>query len=148
MIDVEAVKREVSLVELIGKTVKLTRHGDEWSGLCPFHAEKTPSFYVMPAKRFFYCHGCGATGDCFDWVMRAEGVGFQEAARKLGGGNVDGKEIRKRLAERAQAEAVRLAADREMFAYSYLKAEWEGEQASRFMPEVRVLTERVRRFWR
>jgi DNA primase len=148
VIDVEAVKREVSLVDLIGKTVKLTRHGDAHVGLCPFHVEKTPSFRVIEGKRFYYCHGCGATGDCFDWVMHADGVGFQEAAKKLGGGNVDGKEVRKRLAERAQAEAERLAADREAFAYSYLQAEWEDQQAARFMPEVRLLAERVRRFWR
>lgn len=64
------VRARVNLVELIGSKVTLKKSGKDWSGLCPFHHEKHASFYVIEAKGFWYCFGCGARGDCFDWVMK------------------------------------------------------------------------------
>lgn len=148
MIDTEAVKRSVSLVELIGRQVKLTRHGDEWSGLCPFHTEKTPSFYVIPKKGLFYCFGCGASGNCFGWVMAIDGCDFLTAAKRLGADEIDGAELRRRQEERAEARAAAAADYREAYPYSCLRAEWEAEQADRHVPEVLMLAERVRLFWR
>src|SRR6202012_4439822 len=66
----------VSLADLVGRRVRLTRKGREYGGLCPFHNEKTPSFYVVEDKGFFHCFGCGAHGD---------GVGFLEAVERLAG---------------------------------------------------------------
>ena len=61
------------------------RRGREHSGLCPFHNEKTPSFYVVEDKGFFHCFGCGAHGDAIGYVMRADNLDFIEAVERLAG---------------------------------------------------------------
>ena len=61
------------------------RRGREHSGLCPFHNEKTPSFYVVEDKGFFHCFGCGAHGDAIGFVMRADNLDFIEAVERLAG---------------------------------------------------------------
>lgn len=73
----------MSLADLVGKRVRLTRKGREFGGLCPFHNEKTPSFYVVEDKGFFHCFGCGAHGDAIGWVMRSENLDFIEAIERL-----------------------------------------------------------------
>jgi len=75
----------VSLADLVGKRVRLARKGREFGGLCPFHNEKTPSFYVVEDKGFFHCFGCGAHGDAIGWVMRSENLDFIEAIERLAG---------------------------------------------------------------
>jgi len=79
----DELRGRVSLVELVGRRVKLTRRGRESTGLCPFHNEKTPSFTVSDAKGFYHCFGCQAHGSAFDFVMQTEGLGFPEAVEKL-----------------------------------------------------------------
>ncbi len=71
------------MVTLVGEYVHLTKRGSNHVGLCPFHAEKTPSFNVSAANKFFHCFGCKESGDAFSFVMRMEGVGFPQAARLL-----------------------------------------------------------------
>lgn len=69
-----------SLVEIVEQYgVSLRRAGKEYVGLCPLHSEKTPSFYVNEDKGLFFCHGCGAKGSVFDFVMQIEGVDFKGA---------------------------------------------------------------------
>lgn len=68
---------------LVGRRVRLSKSGRNWKGLCPFHNEKSPSFYVYDDS--FHCFGCGAHGDAFAYVMRAEGGGFMEAVERLAG---------------------------------------------------------------
>jgi DNA primase len=81
------VKREVlgatDLVSLIGGTTSLKKMGSSWKGLCPFHGEKTPSFYVHPTKGFYYCFGCGAKGDAITFVRETERLEFPEAVAYL-----------------------------------------------------------------
>ena len=77
------VRTRVGLADLIGRRVKLVRKGGEFSGLCPFHTEKTPSFYVNEIKGFYHCFGCGAHGDQFGFVMRTENLSFPEAVERL-----------------------------------------------------------------
>jgi DNA primase len=72
------------LVELVSHTVKLARAGKDFKGLCPFHQEKTPSFKVDPAKQYFYCFGCKASGNAIDFVMKRDRVEFIDALRSLG----------------------------------------------------------------
>ena len=72
------------IVELISHTVKLTRAGKDFKGLCPFHQEKTPSFTVSPSKQMFYCYGCKAGGDAISFVMKRDRVEFLDALRTLG----------------------------------------------------------------
>jgi len=81
----ERIRARLDLAQLIGEQVVLKPAGrGQLKGLCPFHAEKTPSFHVHVDRGFFYCFGCGAKGDAFDYVMRTRGVGFVEALTLLG----------------------------------------------------------------
>jgi DNA primase len=79
----DELRGRISLSGLIGRSVKLQRRGREYAGLCPFHHEKTPSFYVVEDKAFFHCFGCGAHGDAIGFVMRADNLDFIEAVEKL-----------------------------------------------------------------
>jgi DNA primase len=81
----DELRNRISLAELIGRRVRLVRRGREHVGLCPFHNEKTPSFYVVEDKGFFHCFGCGAHGDAIGWQMRADNVDFVEAIERLAG---------------------------------------------------------------
>jgi DNA primase len=75
----------VRLTDVVGRKVKLTRAGREWKGCCPFHNEKTPSFYINEDKGFYHCFGCGAHGDVIRFLTEAEGMGFLEAVQTLAG---------------------------------------------------------------
>lgn len=79
------IRARVSLEEVVGRKVKLTRKGRESQGLCPFHNEKTPSFTVSEDKGFYHCFGCGAHGDAFGFEMQAGGLSFPEAVEHLAG---------------------------------------------------------------
>jgi DNA primase len=79
----DELRSRVALADLVGRRVRLVRRGREHSGLCPFHNEKTPSFYVVEDKGFFHCFGCGAHGDAIGYVMRAENLDFIEAVERL-----------------------------------------------------------------
>ncbi|MBV8090704.1 MAG: DNA primase [Alphaproteobacteria bacterium] len=81
----DELRSRISLSGLIGKRVKLIRRGREYAGLCPFHHEKTPSFYVVEEKSFFHCFSCGAHGDAIGFVMRADNLDFLEAIERLAG---------------------------------------------------------------
>ena len=81
----DELRARVSLADLVGRRVRLTRRGREHSGLCPFHNEKTPSFYVVEDKGFFHCFGCGAHGDAIGFIMRADNLDFIEAVERLAG---------------------------------------------------------------
>ncbi|MFQ5521578.1 MAG: DNA primase, partial [Candidatus Methylomirabilia bacterium] len=79
----EEVRARVDLIDLISQFVNLRRAGESWKGLCPFHAEKTPSFTVNPKRGVFHCFGCGVGGDAFGFLMRQERLSFPEAVRAL-----------------------------------------------------------------
>jgi DNA primase len=73
----------VDVVELVGRHVQLRRGGANWSGLCPFHAEKSPSFTVSPSKQFYHCFGCGAHGDAIRFLVEHSGMSFIDAVKDL-----------------------------------------------------------------
>lgn len=79
----DEIKSRIDLVELIGRSVELKRAGSAYRGLCPFHSEKTPSFYVRPQTSTWHCFGCNKGGTIFDWVMEREGLDFSDALRTL-----------------------------------------------------------------
>jgi DNA primase len=81
----DEIRNRVGLATLIGRRVKLSRKGGEFTGLCPFHNERTPSFFVNEVKAFYHCFGCGAHGDQFGFVMRMENLSFPEAVERLAG---------------------------------------------------------------
>jgi DNA primase len=80
---IDRVRSETKLVELVGETVRLQRRGRSFTGLCPFHKEKTPSFHVNPERGFYHCFGCHASGDAIKFVQETEGLDFVEAVRSL-----------------------------------------------------------------
>jgi len=77
----ERVKQQADIVRVVGEYVRLKKTGKDFSGLCPFHQEKTPSFTVSPLKQIFYCFGCGKGGDVYNFVMDMEKCEFPEAMR-------------------------------------------------------------------
>ncbi|WP_395824997.1 DNA primase [Elstera sp.] len=78
-------RARVPTSSVVGRKVKLTRKGREFSGLCPFHSEKSPSFFVNDDKGFYHCFGCGAHGDIVSFVMQTDGLGFAETVERLAG---------------------------------------------------------------
>jgi DNA primase len=83
--DVAAVRAASDIVAIVTEYTPLRRVGRQWTGLCPFHTEKTPSFSVNPNENVFYCFGCQAQGDVFDFVMQKEQVDFPTAVERLAG---------------------------------------------------------------
>ena len=77
------VKSKLSVVDVVGQTVQLKKSGSTFKGLCPFHGEKTASFYVTPARESWKCFGCGLGGDIFSFVMQRDSVSFPEALKVL-----------------------------------------------------------------
>src|SRR6516164_3704340 len=77
----DRVKQQADIVRVIGDYVRLKKSGQNFTGLCPFHGEKTPSFAVHPVKQIFHCFGCGKGGDVFTFVMEMEKCQFPEAVR-------------------------------------------------------------------
>ncbi len=80
----ESLKQQADIVRIVGDYVKLKKAGAQnFSGLCPFHAEKTPSFSVHATRQFFHCFGCGESGDVFTFIQKAENITFPEAVRLI-----------------------------------------------------------------
>ena len=76
------VKQQADIVRIVGDYVKLRKAGAQnFSGLCPFHGEKTPSFSVHATRQFYHCFGCGDSGDVFSFVQKIENITFPEAVR-------------------------------------------------------------------
>lgn len=84
--ELDRLKRSVNIADLIAPHVqKMTRLGREFSACCPFHGDKTPSFSIVPDKGFYHCFGCGAHGDVVSWLIKFEGLTFNEAMSRLRG---------------------------------------------------------------
>lgn len=81
----DELRTRTSLSGLVRRTVKLQRAGNEWKACCPFHNEKSPSFYVNDAKGFYHCFGCGAHGDAIRWLTEQRGLAFMDAIKELAG---------------------------------------------------------------
>lgn len=76
-------KAQLNIVDIIGREVKLKKSGSNYTGLCPFHSEKTPSFSVNEGKQFYHCFGCGKSGDVISFVQEYYKIPFMEAVEKL-----------------------------------------------------------------
>ena len=77
------IRARISIVEFISAYVALRKAGRNYTGLCPFHSEHTPSFSVNEEGGFFHCFGCGVGGNAFTFLTRIEGISFPEAVRRL-----------------------------------------------------------------
>lgn len=143
------VRERADIVDVIQRSVRLTKKGQQHVGLCPFHNEKTPSFGVSQSKQLFHCFGCGAGGDIFAFYMRVEGVDFPEAVRRLA------TEVGVDLPERDESpqERARRTRDEGLFRVNAMVAEWFAAQladenrARAYLTNERGLTvETIRRF--
>ena len=120
---IEEVRMKNDIVDVVSQYVKLNKRGSTYFGLCPFHNEKTPSFSVTPAKQMYYCFGCGAGGNVFNFVMEYENYTFGEALKHLAdragvqlpkieySGEAKKKAEEEAAAKAAQEEAERKAAE-------------------------------------
>jgi DNA primase len=100
----DELRARTPLPAVIGRRMRLARSGRQWKGCCPFHGEKTPSFYVYDDH--YHCFGCGAHGDAIGFVMQSQGTGFMEAVEQLAA--EAGMDVPKPSPEAAQAERQRL----------------------------------------
>ena len=101
----DELRTRTPLAAIVGRRVRLARSGRQWKGCCPFHGEKTPSFYVYEDGHY-HCFGCGAHGDAIGFVMQSEGAGFMEAVERLAA--EAGLSVPKPSPEAAEAERKRL----------------------------------------
>lgn len=81
--DIQEIRERIDMLELVGAKVELKRSGKNWKGLCPFHSERTPSFYVYPESGNYVCFSCGEKGDAFSWLKKTEGLDFPDALEQL-----------------------------------------------------------------
>lgn len=102
----DELKSRITLSALVMRTVKLQRAGREWKACCPFHSEKSPSFYVNDQKGFYHCFGCQQHGGAIDWMMEQHGLQFMDAVKELAAeAGMDVPAPDPRAAERAEQRA-------------------------------------------
>lgn len=93
---IDEVRARADIVDIVGESVSLRKAGREFKANCPFHEERTPSFYVVPDKNFYKCFGCGKSGSVFDFVMERHGMDFVEAVKYVAGrAGVEVREVNK-----------------------------------------------------
>jgi DNA primase len=124
----EELRARTPLPALIGRKTRVTKSGRQWKACCPFHGEKTPSFYIYDDH--YHCFGCGAHGDAIAFVMQAEGASFPEAVERLAG--EAGMEVPKATPEQARREA------RARDLHAVLEAAAEAFQRRLRLPEGRA----------
>ena len=147
---IEEVRMKNDIVDVVSQYVKLTRRGSSYFGLCPFHNEKTPSFSVTPAKQMYYCFGCGAGGNVFNFVMEYENYSFGEALSHLAErAGVELPRIEYSQAARAKAEkrATLLEINKEAGRYFYYQLRREnGKTAYAYLKGRGLSEETIRKF--
>ena len=147
---IEEVRMKNDIVDVVSQYVKLTRRGSSYFGLCPFHNEKTPSFSVTPAKQMYYCFGCGAGGNVFNFVMEYENYSFGEALSHLAErAGVELPRIEYSQAARAKAEkrATLLEINKEAGRYLYYQLRREnGKTAYAYLKGRGLSEETIRKF--
>ncbi len=144
--DVETIKERLDIVEIVGRHVKLEKSGTSFKGRCPFHNEKTPSFFVSPARQSYYCFGCGAKGDIFTFLQETEGLSFREALKELAeraGVELKGREVSKQ--ERDEKDHLRDALEQ---ACAFFEAKLSENSVARQYLADRGLTEESVKKWR
>src|SRR5215510_13122303 len=80
---IREIRERASIADVVSDVVALKRRGRSFTGLCPFHTEKTPSFSVSEERGFFHCFGCGEHGDVFAFVMKTQALPFPDAVRRV-----------------------------------------------------------------
>ncbi len=144
--DIETIKQRLDIAEVVGGYVKLEKSGVSFKGRCPFHNEKTPSFFVSPARQSFYCFGCGEKGDIFTFVQEMEGLSFREALKSLA--ERAGVELKGRAeSEQARSEKERLHEALE-FALKFFEEKLSGNVSAQEYLLKRGLSAETQKSWR
>jgi DNA primase len=148
----ERVKQQADVVRVVGEYVRLKKSGQNFIGLCPFHAEKTPSFAVHPVKQIYHCFGCGVGGDVFQFVMEMEKCSFPEAVRAVAEKcGIAIPQPRARTPEERQADQQRVALvemhrEAAEFFAQQLESTAEGRAAHAYLEDRGLDSEAVARF--
>ncbi|MBU5482399.1 DNA primase [Blautia sp. MSJ-19] len=147
---IEEVRQKNDIVDVVSQYVKLTRKGSSYFGLCPFHNEKTPSFSVTPGKQMYYCFGCGAGGNVFNFIMEYENYSFGEALKHLAdraGVELPKIEYSKEVREKAEQKAELLEINKHAAQYYYYQLRTEGgQQGHQYLVSRQLSEETMRKF--
>ena len=148
----DKVKQQADIVRVVGEYVRLKKSGQNFTGLCPFHGEKTPSFAVHPVKQIFHCFGCGKGGDVFSFVMEMEKCQFPEAVRivaeKCGIAIPRPKERspEERKENQQRAALVEMHREAQAFFVKQLETTAEGKAARAYLEDRGLNAEAIVRF--
>ncbi len=148
----DKVKQQADIVRVVGEYVRLKKSGQNFTGLCPFHGEKTPSFAVHPVKQIFHCFGCGKGGDVFSFVMEMEKCQFPEAVRivaeKCGIAIPRPKERspEERKENQQRAALVEMHREAQSFFVKQLESTAEGQAARAYREDRSLNAEAIARF--
>ena len=126
---IEEVRQKNDIVDVVSQYVRLTRRGSTYFGLCPFHNEKTPSFSVTPGKQMYYCFGCGAGGNVYNFIMEYENYTFGQAPKHLAdraGVELPKIEYSREVREKAEQRAELLEINKQAAQYYYYQLRTEG----------------------
>ena len=147
---IEEVRMKNDIVDVISQYVRLTRRGSSYFGLCPFHNEKTPSFSVTPSKQMYYCFGCGAGGNVYNFVMEYENYSFGEALSHLAdraGVELPKIEYSREAREKAEQRATLLEINKLAAQYFYYQLRREsGKTAYGYLLGRGLSEETIRKF--
>lgn len=147
---IEEVRSKNDIVDVVSQYVKLTRKGSSYFGLCPFHNEKTPSFSVTPGKQMYYCFGCGAGGNVFNFIMEYENYTFGEALKHLAdraGVELPKIEYSKEVRQKAQEKAELLEINKQAAQYFYYQLRTDkGQRGYEYLKNRGLSEETMRKF--
>ena len=147
---IEEVRSKNDIVDVVSQYVKLTRKGSSYFGLCPFHNEKTPSFSVTPGKQMYYCFGCGAGGNVFNFIMEYENYTFGEALKHLAdraGVELPKMEYSKEVRQKAQEKAELLEINKQAAQYFYYQLRTDkGYRGYEYLKDRGLSDETMRKF--
>ena len=147
---IEEVRMKNDIVDVISGYVRLQRKGSSYFGLCPFHNEKSPSFSVSPSKQMYYCFGCGAGGNVFNFIMEYENFTFIEAVKYLAdraGVKLPEQEYSKEARAAADLKTILLEINKKAAAYYYYQLRQEtGKKALEYLQKRELSEETIKAF--
>ncbi len=144
---IDEIRERLDIVQVISEYLQLKKTGANYSAVCPFHSEKTPSFFVSPSKQIFKCFGCGESGDVFKFVMKIEGLEFKEALpilAKKAGVELKKEPLQQRTKKQKMYEICELATK---FFQKQIKSSKKGKEAQEYL-EKRGITKNLIEDWR